>query len=63
MAQRIWIVQHDESPDNTVLGVFDDETAADRFAKEVQDRWTNGVLIASHEIGYRYDAGSYRFGP
>lgn len=61
MAQRIWIVQHDESPDNTVLGVFDDELAADRFAKEVQHRSTNGVLIASFEIGYRYDAGSHRF--
>ena len=36
MAQRIWIVQHDESPENTVRGVFDDELAADRFAKEAQ---------------------------
>ena len=62
MAQRIWIVQHDESPDNTVLGVFADEAAADRFAKEVQHRWANGVLIASYAIGYRYDEGSYRFG-
>ena len=65
MAPKVGIVQHDESPDNTVLGVFASASEAEKFAEEVGDRFENGVLYSSYEVGYRYDAGTghVSFGP
>ncbi|OUE10444.1 hypothetical protein C5E16_02675 [Clavibacter michiganensis] len=58
MASEVWIVQHDESPDNTVLGVFATSEEAHAFAEEVTDRFPNGAITARFPIGYRYDAGT-----
>lgn len=63
MAQQVWIVQHDASPHNTVLGVFANQDDALAFADEVKDRWKDGVITAPFEIGYRYDSLGYGFAP
>ena len=57
----VWIVQHDESPDNTVLGVFGSLAEAGEFAEEVKARFANGVIYSEYAIGYRYDAGTERY--
>jgi hypothetical protein len=65
MASEVWIVQHDESPDNTILGVFATSEEARAFAEEVSDRFPNGALTARFPVGYRYDVGTghVEFGP
>jgi hypothetical protein len=57
----VWIVQHDEGPDNTVLGVFASQDEAAVFAKEVQDQFVHGVITSSLPLGYRFDQGSSRY--
>jgi hypothetical protein len=59
---EVWIVQHDESPHNTVLGVFDSPAAAQLFADEVKNSYRNGVLIERFPIGYRATGSSARYG-
>jgi hypothetical protein len=56
----VWIVQHDENPHNTVLGVFAKSDEADAFAAEVKDQFKNGVIYTEFVIGYRFDQGSQR---
>ena len=58
---KVWIVQHDESPHNTVLGVFASSAEADAFAEEVKDQFKNGVIYSSFALGYRFDRGSARY--
>lgn len=58
MESSVWIVQHEESPHNTVLAVFASMEEAQSFADVVQDRFPGGVIFSSYRIGYRYDEGS-----
>jgi hypothetical protein len=57
----VWIVQHDESPHNTILGVFGDEQRASDNADVMGFQFTNGVIWGKYKIGYRLDAGGERF--
>lgn len=50
----VWIVQHDESPDNTVLGVFATEKEAREYANLVHAEYANGVITTEFAIGYRH---------
>lgn len=50
---EVWIVQHDESPDNTVLGVFATDDEAYAFMDTVKDDYENGVICSSFAIPYR----------
>lgn len=50
----VWIVCHDESPDNTVLGVFRTAEEAQAYADEVQHMFENGVIYSAFPIGYRH---------
>lgn len=65
MNGEVWIVQHDESADNTVLGVFGSQNQAQSFAEEIGYRFANGVIFARYKVGYRYDQGPghVSFGP
>jgi hypothetical protein len=65
MATEVWIVQHDESAHNTVLGVFGTSKEAQTFADEIGDQFEGGVLFSSYAIGYRFDRGTghVSFGP
>lgn len=56
--ESVWIVQHDESPHNTVLGVFSTEDEAAAFAESAKSAFPNGLIYARYEIGYRYDRGT-----
>lgn len=53
----VWIVQHDQSPHNTVLGVFATERDATAFAEEVKHQFPNGVIYSRFQVGYRFDRG------
>lgn len=59
--RSIWIVQHDESPHNTILGVFPSSREAAVFAEEVKEQFENGVLTEQFVIGYRFDENSARY--
>lgn len=58
MGQTVWIVCQDETPHNTVLGVFETEAEASSFADDVQDRFPNGVIYFSWVVGSSYDEGT-----
>ena len=53
----VWIVQHDESPDNTILGVFATSEAAAEFAEQVKDGFSDGVVFAGYDVPYRFNTG------
>lgn len=55
MAQTVWIVCQDETPDKTVLGVFETEAEASSLADDIQDQFPNGVIHFSWVVGTRYD--------
>ena len=57
----VWIVQHDERPDNTILGVFASKGEAAAFAEEIRDQFVDGVIFSFFGIGYRFDQGSSRY--
>lgn len=59
--EQVWIVQHDESSDNTVLGVFTTQDEAAAFAEEIDEDFQNGVFYAAFPIGYRYTDGAARY--
>lgn len=59
--REVWIVQHDESPDNTVLGVFATDDEAYAFMDTVKDDYENGVLCSSFPIPYRSTDGAVRY--
>jgi len=54
---EVWVVQHDQSPHNTIVGVFASEAEAAAYAEEVQHRFSDGLIYARFPIGYRYDIG------
>lgn len=54
-SDAVWIVRHDESLVNSVLGVFLTEREASDFADEVEGRFENGVIYSRYPVGYRYD--------
>ncbi|MEJ8282569.1 hypothetical protein ACVKXF_000633 [Curtobacterium sp. PvP017] len=58
---EVWIVQHDESPDNTVLGVFATDDEAYAFMDTVKDDYENGVICSSFSIPYRSTDGAVRY--
>lgn len=49
----VWIVQHDEDPHNTVVGVFASVEEADEYAERVGPLYTNGVIYSLYETGYK----------
>lgn len=57
---EVWIVQHDESPDNTVLGVFATDDEAYAFMDTVKDDYENGMICSSFSIPYRSTDGAVR---
>lgn len=58
MSRTVWIVCQDETPDNTVLGVFETQAEAAALADEIQGRFENGVIYFSWVVGTRYDGGA-----
>lgn len=61
MKNVVWIVQQDATPDNTVLGVFDNRHKADEFADSIKDRFVDHVLIQQFPIGYKFTDESSRY--
>lgn len=51
--RRVWIVQQDETPDNVVLGVFDDPDEADGYAETIKDDFPGHVIIEEYPLGYK----------
>ena len=45
MEPTVWIVQHDESPHNTILAVLASSDEAQVFAEQVHDQFPGGVYI------------------
>ncbi|WIE54782.1 hypothetical protein [Curtobacterium sp. MCBD17_003] len=56
--EEVWIVQHDDSPHNTVVGVFATADEADAFMDTVKDDYENGVICSSFPIPYRSTDGA-----
>ncbi len=61
MKKVVWIVQQDATPDNTVLGVFDNWREADEFSDSIKDEFVDHVLIQQFHIGYKFTDGSSRY--
>lgn len=59
--EHVWIVQHDESPDNTILGVFATDDEAYEFMETVKHNYENGVILSSFPIGFRSTDGVVQF--
>ena len=59
-ASSVWIVQHDESPDNTILGVFATRNEASTLAEEIKAQLENGIVFARLTLSYRFDDNSAR---
>lgn len=57
----VWIVQHDEHPHNTVLGVFATSEEAMAYMDEAQGEFENGVICSAFPIGYRHLDGRARY--
>lgn len=60
-SEHVWIVCHDERPDNTVLGVFRTAEQAEDYAAEIGHMYDNGVIYSSFPIGYRHIDETHRF--
>jgi hypothetical protein len=54
----VWIVLQDETPHNSILGVFADQKRAADFADEVGDQFPKGVIYGRYKVGYRFDGGA-----
>lgn len=59
--EQVWIVQHDESPDNTILGVFATDKEAYEFMETVKNDYADGVILSSFPIGFRATDGVVQF--
>lgn len=57
MGRTVWIVCQDETPDNTVLGVFETQEEAWALATELQGSYENGAICFSWEVGTRCGQG------
>lgn len=51
--KRVWIVFHDSSPHNTILGVFDNAEDAGAYAEEIGREYENGALITNLPVPWR----------
>ena len=51
--KQVWIVYHDSSPDNVILGVFDDENEAYTFQEAVAPDYPNGALLTPFPVPWR----------
>lgn len=58
MVTEVWIVQHDESAHNTILGVFGSQDEAQIFAEHVGSDFSNGAIFSRYRVGYRFDRGT-----
>lgn len=54
----MWLVCQEETPHNTVLGVFASQSEAAGYADEVSHLYEDGVSYASFPLGYRHIDGS-----
>lgn len=51
--EGVWIVQQDETPDNTILGVFTSMEEASEYAESVSAGFPNGAIFSFFPMGYR----------
>ncbi|WP_298253259.1 hypothetical protein [uncultured Arthrobacter sp.] len=58
MIRTACIGWHDETPDNTVLAVFETHAEAAAPAEEIQDRFEGGVIFSSRLVDTRYVEGT-----
>ena len=59
--EGVWIVQHDETPHNTVLGVFATAEEAAEYADAVHVNYADGVITTEFPIGFRFEDGAVRY--
>lgn len=57
----VWIIQHDDSPHNTILGVFATADEASAYADIVHSHYPNGVITTNFPIGYRDSDHAVRY--
>ncbi len=50
---EVWIVYHDSTPDNNILGVFDSLDDADSYAEEIGPMWEKGALVSRFPVPWR----------
>jgi hypothetical protein len=60
-ARVIWIVRQDESPDNTVLGVFEHRGEALAFAEEIAPRHPSHVITSAFTVPFRAGDGAVAY--
>ncbi|MFP1602043.1 hypothetical protein ACLD0U_05050 [Microbacterium sp. 2216-1] len=51
--KKVWIVYHDSSPDNNILGVFDDEAEAYEFQERIAPEYEQGALLSLFPVPWR----------
>ena len=51
--QQVWIVYHDSSPDNVILGVFDVEDEAYTYQEAVAADYPSGALLTPFPVPWR----------
>ncbi|WP_127476931.1 hypothetical protein [Microbacterium sulfonylureivorans] len=51
--KQVWIVYHDSSPDNNILGVFDDEDEAYAYQEAVAPGYPDGALLTPFPVPWR----------
>jgi len=56
--EEVWIVFHDVSPDNNILGVFVDEEEAREYAERIGSNYPTGVLTSPFPVPWRSDDSS-----
>lgn len=54
----VWIVFHDSSPNNTILGVFDNEQEAYEFLEIVGPEYPNGAYLSDFDVPWKRAAGT-----
>lgn len=59
--EGVWIVQHDETPHNTVLRVFATAEEAAEYADAVHVNYADGVITTEFPIGFRFEDGAARY--
>lgn len=54
---KVWIVYHDSSPDNTILGVFNNAEDAQEFQETVGSEYPKGALLTPFPVPWRSTDG------
>lgn len=49
----VWIVYHDSSPDNNILGVFDNNDEAREYQELIAPDYEKGALLSCFEVPWR----------